>query len=99
MPCNSDYLAADQLEIEVSRMLMLVDELNTGKHPDTKSNEWQGYHPQAYCKGPLRAKADALAETLCTELRKRTPGHIAAMSLEMQMWWRDHKKADKEAGR
>jgi len=92
-------MAANDLEVEVSQMLLLVNELRSGKHVDPESDGWSGYHPKAYGERNLREKADQLAEKLCTALRKKTPNEIAAMSLEMQMWWREHKKADKEAGR
>lgn len=31
---------------------------------------------------------------LCAMLRDRTPEEISKFSLELQIWWRDHKRAD-----
>lgn len=92
MPCDSSYMAASGLEIELSRMLMLIDEVNTGIHVDSSRPEWNGYHEDAYCKGKLRERADHAAKTLCSLLQSRD---VSSCSLELQLWWRDHQAADK----
>jgi len=92
MPCNSDYLNASGLEIELSRVLLLTQELETGKPVDTRSSDWMGYMTEAYGKADLRAKADAAVANLCDRLKKVD---VTQYSLEMQVWWRDHQAADK----
>lgn len=93
MPCNSDYLNANSLEIELSRVLLLLKELETGKPVDTKSSDWQGYMKEAYNKGNTRARADKAVASLCEQLKKVD---VTKYSLEMQTWWRDHQAADRE---
>ena len=92
MPCDSSYMNANNLEIECSRMLCLLEELSSGTMPDPQSSEWHGYHNEAYSKGASRSMADALAAELCEKLTER--GGADGLSLEMQTWWRDHQRAD-----
>jgi hypothetical protein len=99
MPCDSSYMAANRLEIEVSRMRMLLEELKTGEPVDPGSSGWQGYLTGTYSCGPSRKEADALAEELCTALKQKEQlGTVSGYSLEMQMWWRDHQEADRKRG-
>ena len=64
-----------------------MDELD-GKPLD--KIHWGGYHPAVYCKHP---DGDAIVSELCSRLQEVD---VTEYSLEMQMWWRDHQKADKE---
>lgn len=100
MPCDSSYMQANGLEIEVSRMMMLIEELEGGKHPNVSSRWWRGYHPNVYGKPhqEVRLLADQCAKQLCASLRGKLPTQIKDMSLEMQLWWREHQKADKKRG-
>ena len=68
MPCNSDYFEANDFEIQMSRVVCLLDELDYGKkiNPD----HWRGYHPLAYHKGLSKADADKLVASLCSRLKK-----------------------------
>lgn len=91
MPCNSDYMEANGFEIEISRVACLLDELN-GKSQIDKSH-WRGYHPQVYSKGIGKPVADSMVRELCDRLSRI---NVTEYSLEMQIWWRDHKRADKE---
>jgi hypothetical protein len=92
-------MAANRLEIEVSRMMLLLKELETGIPVDRKSSGWAGYLKGVYCEGNTRQKADALAEKLCTALKQKEQlGTMSGYSLEMQMWWRDHQEADRKRG-
>lgn len=93
MPCNSDYMNANRLEIELSRVLLLIKELETGKPVDIHSSEWGGYLSGVYNGGDLRKRADAAVADLCSRLQKVD---VSKFSLEMQMWWRDHQAADKK---
>ena len=90
MPCNSDYMESDGYEQELSKVACLLDELK-GKKVINKVH-WQGYHPSVYNKGLSKKDSDLLVKTLCFLLRK---SDVSKMSLEMQMWWRDHQEADK----
>lgn len=94
MPCQSDYLNAHSDEIEYSRVLLLLDELKTGKHVNTRSREWAGYHNKAYNRG--MAGFDESVARLCAKLKKLSPTHLKKHSLELQAWWRDHQIADME---
>lgn len=86
MPCNSDYMEADEREINESRVLCLLDELAGKKW---KPEWWRGYHPKAYCKP---SSLDARVAALCKALQNVD---VKKYSLEMQIWWRDHQAADK----
>lgn len=86
MPCNSDYLEATRKEVELSKVACLLDELD-GK-PINESH-WRGYHPSVYNK---LVNSDELVSELCHRLKSED---VTKLSLEMQIWWRDHKAADK----
>jgi hypothetical protein len=90
MPCNSDYMKADQGEINLSVVYGLLDELETGKLP---SNFGDGYDKRVYNKTFPKQHIDEKTEELCSKLQNVD---VSKFSLEMQMWWRDHQKADKE---
>jgi hypothetical protein len=87
MPCESGYLAANDYEVRMSRVACLLEELD-GKPID--GEHWGGYHPRVYCKDP---SSDEMVQELCSRLQKLD---VTKYSLEMQVWWRDHQKADKE---
>lgn len=94
MPCNSDHMNPHPNEVVASQCLTLLDELN-GK--EFKSYNYKGYHPKAYGKGLNKEDCDKLTSNLCSklqEIEKRMD--ITKYSLELQMWWRDHKEADKK---
>jgi hypothetical protein len=93
MPCNSEYLEADSLEVECSRMFMLLDELDGKGRPDPRSDGWAGYDQRAYGSHRTREKADRLATKLCGRIKKA--GDITKYSLELQVWARDHAEADR----
>lgn len=90
MPCNSDYLESDHKEVEMSRVCCLIDELD-GLQSINRSH-WDGYHPNVYNKGLSQQSQDQLVDKLCKRLQRRD---VTKLSLEMQIWWRDHQKADK----
>jgi len=90
MPCNSDYMDANQHEINLSVVYGLLDELKTGKLPKDFGT---GYDKRVYNKGLSKKHLDEKTEELCSKLQKT---NVSKYSLEMQMWWRDHQKADKE---
>lgn len=90
MPCNCDHLKATSLELEISRVACLMDEI----HGKKKINEshWDGYHPNVYGK-VNRDLANKYTEKLCSILKEED---VSKYSLEMQIWWRDHQKADEK---
>ena len=87
MGCNSDYMAANRKEVELSKVACLIDELHGSEIDPT---HWRGYHPRVYC---MKVDGDALVNELCTALQN---ADVSKYSLEMQMWWRDHQAADKQ---
>lgn len=88
MPCNSDYMAASDFEVQMSRVACLLDEIE-GEPIDRA--HWGGYHPRIYNRSPSKAEADDMVARLCSFLRD---ADVTRYSLEMQMWWRDHLHAD-----
>lgn len=91
MPCNSDYLNATDLEKNLSEVYQLLDELNGKKLP---KNFGDGYDRRVYNNGLTKKDLDKKVAELCGKLKKVKD--ISKHSLEMQVWWRDHQKADKE---
>ena len=90
MPCNSDYMEANQNEKNLSVIYGLLDELETGKLP---SNFGDGYDKRVYNKRLSKEHLDEKTEELCSKLQN---SDVSKFSLEMQIWWRDHQKADKD---
>lgn len=90
MPCNSDYMVANQSEKNLSVVYGLLDELETGKLP---SNFGDGYDKRVYNKHLSKKHLDEKTSELCSKLQNTD---VSKFSLEMQMWWRDHQKADRE---
>ena len=86
MPCRSDYLEPTQNEVALSQVACLLDELD-GKPID--KHHWRGFHPAVYNAG---RSLDGLVADLCSRLQSED---VSKRSLEMQIWWRDHQKADK----
>ena len=76
------------MERELSKVACLLDELDGKKK--LNRDHWRGYHPRVYSQ---RADADALVAELCSRLQGVD---VSECSLEMQIWWRDHKEADKK---
>jgi hypothetical protein len=87
MGCNSDYMESTLQESNASKVFCLLDEL-AGKR--WSAHHWDGYHPSAYNKN---VNLDEIVSRLCDKLSQTD---VSKYSLEMQMWWRDHKKADKK---
>ena len=92
MPCNSDYLDATAKEVAMSQVACLIDELD-GK-ADIDPSHWRGYHPRIINKGGINE--ELFVEKLCSRLQGED---VSKRSLEMQIWWRDHQKADRRRSR
>ena len=90
MPCNSDYLNPTEREKNLSVVYGLLDELKTGKLP---KNFGDGYDNRIYNKNFDKDHLDKKVSELCSKLQKID---VTKFSLEMQFWWREHQKADKE---
>lgn len=89
MPCNSDYLEASFDEIEQSKLFHIMDELD-GKLVDPKI--WgNGYDERVYNKILPKQERDALVAKICARLQNTD---VSKLSLEAQIWWRDHQLAD-----
>jgi len=92
MPCNSDYLDPNSAEIEISRVLYFIAEVN-GK---TREASWlRGFHPAVYNSTMPKKERDKFVAELCSLLTKLGEEKIRKLSLELQIWWRDHKAADR----
>lgn len=89
MPCNADYMNPGNLEKEISKVACILDELD-GKI--NSNRHWEGYHPDVYgaCS---KQKADRMVAELCARLQEVKD--VSSLSLEAQIWWRDHQRADK----
>lgn len=87
MPCDSSHLQATHKEREMSKVACLMDELDGKKF---SRDRWEGYHPRVYNQ---RVDAVAMVAELCARLQEVD---VTDYSLEMQIWWRDHKEADKK---
>lgn len=92
MGCQSNYQKANQLEIENSKVLSLLEELKTGQ---LSSLFGDGHHKLVYNKSDKEV-VDASVKLLCNKLKKLKEEEIKERSLELQLWWREHKKEDKE---
>jgi len=90
MPCNSDHMSATPLEKNLSVVYGLLDEVETGRLPYGFGN---GYDKRVYCQYLSKEHLDQKVEELCSKLQQLD---VTKFSLEMQMWWRDHQKADEE---
>lgn len=93
MPCRGEYLEATKDEIKASQLCCLIEETITGVHVNTNSGAWRGYHPEVYNNQLSREWWDAKTALLCAYC---TNHDMLQHSLEMQIWWRNHRKADQE---
>lgn len=89
MPCNGDYLEPNNIEVELSKVYQLLDELNGKK---LSKDYGDGFDKRVYDKGFEKKDLDEKVKELCSRLKKEP--NVTKYSLELQIWWRDHKKAD-----
>ena len=88
MPCDSSHMEPNQLEVELSKIYCINDELDGTCF---NSSEWGGYHQDVYCRDITRELADKMTAGLCKRMQLVD---VKELSLEAQIWWRDHKAAD-----
>lgn len=91
MACNAEYMNPFSPEINLSRILMLTEELETGVPVDSSSSDWAGYKSGVYGTHNLESRANATAANLCSRLQNTD---VTKFSPEMQIWWREHQAAD-----
>jgi hypothetical protein len=85
MPCSSEHLEPTAREAESVRVLELLREIE-GQTFDHDNPHYAPYgHPD---------RLDLDTARLC--LLCREDSDIASRSLELQLWWRRHKAADKQ---
>jgi hypothetical protein len=92
MGCRSDYLEPTQREIENSKVLALLKEIETGEDP--RDNNFGTGMGESY-NNTTQKTLDENTAKLCSKLQELNKNDIVNMSLELQTWWRDHKEADK----
>jgi hypothetical protein len=79
-------------EQEGTRVVMLLDEVEEGKKPDAREFN-RGYDKRVYCNA--RFKLNDATRQLCTYCKLiESAGTMQRYSLQLQSWWRDHKRAD-----
>jgi hypothetical protein len=71
--------------------MCVIDEFS-GKAPTRSSRN--GYHPGAYNRALTRAHMDKIIAKACQLCRDAGPETLKQMTLETQMWWRDHQVID-----
>jgi len=83
MPCKSDGPYYDSVALAVILIYRHLDEL-AGKPPQDR--HW-GF------LSVTRSELDRLTAHLCGKLKSVD---VTSYSLELQIWWRDHQKADRD---
>ena len=93
MPCNCDYMDPTNIEVEMSNVHLLLDELSGLGPPKNKWNK--GTHPKARgWRTEYTPEDNKCVESLCSMLKKVED--VKKYSLEMQIWWRNHKEQDEK---
>ncbi len=80
MPCNSDYLDPTQTELNSLKVLSFLKELKI------KTGKFDSMYGR-------KDTLDKDVQKLCSACQKID---VSKQSLELQIWWRDHQKADKK---
>lgn len=98
MPCNSDYMEATLSEITMGQALLVHDEVTKGKLITPKKWRDAGYDKRVYNMLVAKTERDRLVREVCDVIKGMSKDKLGKMTLEAQMWWRDHKAADKKRG-
>lgn len=93
MPCRSDYQEPNEMERELAKVRAITEETKTktGKIPSY-------YHSPSEAgtyNNTTKEDLDKETASLCAIFSKMGPRTLNKMSLESQMWWRDHQESDK----
>ena len=93
MPCNSEYLRPSASEERLKEctdiVIDLLTEHDTGIEPSDQASRHDKY---AGNRGTYNTeRLDELVSLLCSKLKGKD---VSKYSLEMQIWWRDHQRAD-----
>ena len=89
MPCDSSYQDPTSLEKNLSEVYNFLDELEDGIH---RVHHGDGFDARVYNKGLPKSHLDEKTAELCKKLQGLD---VSKYSLELQLWWRDHQRADK----
>ncbi len=92
MPCDSSYMDSTEREKALTKVVLLLDELDSKGAPSPREFN-AGYDSRVYTNQPSKETADAWVRELCTRLQEVED--VTIFSLELQVWWRDHQRADK----
>lgn len=91
MPCDAGGPGYDA--VRISRILCLIDEV--GGKQTIDPGHWAGYHPGVSKLREQEIDLDDTAAELVPKLCETLQGlDTTKYSLELQMWWRDHRMAD-----
>lgn len=94
MPCDSSYMEPTNREIELSKVIQLLDEVRSGRTPGSDFNN--GTDRRVYGESIPAPMADDWVRELCASCQDiEDNGGLLNASLELQIWWRDHKRHDK----
>jgi hypothetical protein len=85
MPCDSSHMHASQREQESARVRAFLREVG---QPAPASAQPDHYYGNV-------ATLDADTAALCDWCRAN-PEAVLGQSLELQIWWRDHQRADEK---
>lgn len=89
MPCNCDHMDPNEKELNYSKILCVMFDI---KGISVKEEWWEGYHPEAYYRTIDKSKLDDTVKIVCDMLSVMKNEEIKKLSLESQIWWRDHQK-------
>lgn len=89
MPCNSDYMRPSPIEISLSKVLAILGELD-GRSIDPKT------YGSGFGAGYNNADKETLDRATAQLCERLKAVDVTKLSLEAQMWWRDHQIADAE---
>jgi hypothetical protein len=88
-------MAATTFDVQLSRVLLLHDELDGLGEPRQRRREWDGYDHRVYLvSSATTAELDKQTARLCQRLSELGEEAIKTKSLELQLWWRDHQEFD-----
>jgi hypothetical protein len=90
MPCQAEHMKPNAREVEYSKVLSCLDEIDHGED-FVRREWWRGYHPSAYSKSITQEELDCATARACDFLKSVD---VRQFSLELQLWWRDHLEAD-----